>query len=70
MRCFEGNLTEENLDIPLEVLGVLGDEAAVVRKDSWVSAVVVVVAVVVGLAVVVTVNTHHLLYTTVNNVDG
>ena len=39
----------------------------IVRIDSWVSVVVVVV---VGLAVVATVNTKYLLYMTVNNVDG
>ena len=65
-RC-EKDPPEEDLDIPLEVLGVLGDEMTIVRIDSWVSVVVVVV---VGLAVVATVNTKYLLYMTVNNVDG
>ena len=64
-RC-EKDPTEEDLDIPLEVLGVLGDEMTIVRIDSWVSVVVVVV----GLAVVATVNTKYLLCMTVNNVDG
>ena len=54
------------MDIPLEVSGVLGDEMTIVRIDSWVSVVVVVV----GLAVVATVNTKYLLCMTVNNVDG
>ena len=39
----------------------------IVRIDSWVSVVVVVV---VGLTVVETVNTKYLLYMTVNNVGG
>lgn len=39
----------------------------IVRIDSWVSVVVVVVG---GLAVVATVNTKYLLYMIVNNADG
>lgn len=68
MGSWEGDSIEEDLGIPLGVLGVLEDEIILDRIDPWVCGVVVVV--IVGPAVVATVNILYSLYMTANNVGG